>query len=50
MPTTKTKAVPNAELLTHEPFCQPQPGEAAPRVESFRLFEVNRARLGPVLT
>lgn len=33
--TTTAKPVPNAELIQHAPFCQAQPGEAAPRVESY---------------
>lgn len=32
---TTTKPVPNAELIRHAPFCQSQPGEAAPRIESY---------------
>ena len=35
MTTTTPKTIPHAELIQHAPFCQAQPGEAAPRVESF---------------
>ncbi len=35
MTNTTPKTIPHAELIRHAPWCQPQPGEAEPRIESY---------------